>query len=91
MRLIVALDRFLQFCQRAHAGFVRQLLLAFPARQQKVAFPSRRVGLDITRHLASLIWGDHRALSSRYLEFRRLDRDLIHQRKLLASIDRRLA
>ena len=61
MRLIVALDRFLQFCQRAHAGFVRQLLLAFPARQQKVAFPSRRVGLDITRHLASLIWGDHRA------------------------------
>jgi hypothetical protein len=38
MLLIMALDRLLQLCQRAHAGLSFELLLAFPAGKQEFAF-----------------------------------------------------
>jgi hypothetical protein len=55
MGLIAALDRFLQLCQRAHAGLSLQLLLALAAGQQKLTFPSGRVGFETVPHALSLV------------------------------------
>jgi hypothetical protein len=43
--LVVPLDRLLQLCERCQLGIAFQLLLAFAAGEDELAFPFRRVRL----------------------------------------------